>query len=213
MSTVSTHQVVTNSGAAVQDPPFVTKFLSDPRAGWLFLPLRVWLGYQWVTASLHKLSSPDWMVTGSALKGFWTGAVAIPATGSPAIAFGWYRDFLQYLLSIQAYAWFARLVAGGEFLVGLGLILGAFTGIAALFGGLMNWSYMMAGTASTNPLLFVIAVALILGWKVSGYIGADFFLLRWIGTPWRAVPVGAEADPTVAASEQPAATAAAARVV
>ena len=105
------------------------------------------------------------------------------------------------------------MVAGGEFLVGLGLILGAFTGIAALFGGLMNWSYMMAGTASTNPLLFVIAVALILGWKVSGYIGADFFLLRWIGTPWRTVPVDAEADPTVTTSGQPAPTSTAAPVV
>ena len=29
------------------------------------------------------------------------------------------------------------------------------------------------------------AVALILGWKVAGYIGADYVLLRWIGTPWR----------------------------
>ena len=42
---------------------------------------------------------------------------------------------------------------------------------------------MMAGSASTNPLLFVAAVGLILAWKVSGYIGADFFLLRWIGAP------------------------------
>ncbi len=213
MSTVSTHKVVTHTGAIVQDPPFVTKFLSDPRAGWLFLPLRVWLGYQWVTASLHKLSSPDWVVTGNALKGYWTGAVAIPAKGSPAIAFDWYRTFLTFLLNAQAYTWFAKVVSVGEFLVGLGLILGAFTGIAALFGGLMNWSYMMAGTASTNPLLFVIAVALILGWKVSGYIGADFFLLRWIGTPWRAAPVNADADPTVATSEQPTVTAKATPVV
>jgi len=60
----------------------------------------------------------------------------------------------------------------------------ASTGFAAFLGGLMNWNYMMAGSASTNPLLFVAAVAIILGWKVSGYIGADYALLRWIGTPW-----------------------------
>jgi thiosulfate dehydrogenase [quinone] large subunit len=70
-------------------------------------------------------------------------------------------------------------------LIGIALILGAFTGIAALFSGLMNWNFMMAGSASTNPLLFVIAVGLILAWKVSGYIGADYFLLRFIGTPWK----------------------------
>jgi thiosulfate dehydrogenase [quinone] large subunit len=59
------------------------------------------------------------------------------------------------------------------------------TGIAAFFGGFMNWNFMMAGSASSNPMLFTVAVLLILAWKVSGYVGADFFLLRWIGTPWR----------------------------
>jgi len=181
--------VVTRKGEIVQDPPFVTKFLSDPRAGWLFLFLRVWLGYQWVDASLHKISNPGWVVTGDALKGFWAGAVAIPATGRPAITFDWYRAFLQFMLNAQAYTWFAKLVAYGEFLIGIGLILGAFTGIAAFFGGLMNWNFMMAGSASTNPLLFVCAVAIILGWKVAGYIGADYFLLRWVGTPWHGQPV------------------------
>jgi hypothetical protein len=23
-----------------------------------------------------------------------------------------------------------------------------------------------------------------LAWKVGGYLGADYYLLRWIGTPW-----------------------------
>jgi thiosulfate dehydrogenase [quinone] large subunit len=179
-------------GEIIQDPPFLQKLLSDRRAAWLFLPLRIWLGYQWISASLHKIGSPDWVVTGNALKGFWTGAVAVSATGKSPIAFDWYRSFLQYMLDIQAYTWFAKLVAYGELLIGIGLILGAFTGFAAFFGGLMNWNFMMAGSASTNPLLFVAAVALILGWKVAGYIGADSFLLRFIGTPWHGKPVAQE---------------------
>jgi len=181
--------VVTRKGEVVQDPPFLMKLLSDPRAAWLFLPLRIWLGYQWISASLHKISNPDWVVSGNALKGFWTGAVAVSATGKSAITFDWYRGFLQYMLDIQAYTWFAKLVAYGELLIGIGLILGAFTGFAAFFGGLMNWNFMMAGSASTNPLLFVAAVAIILGWKVAGYIGADYFLLRFLGTPWHGRPV------------------------
>jgi thiosulfate dehydrogenase [quinone] large subunit len=76
-------------------------------------------------------------------------------------------------------------VAYGEVLIGIALIIGAFTGIAAFFGGFMNFNFMLAGSASTNPMLFAIAVALILAWKVAGYIGADYFLLRFIGTPWR----------------------------
>jgi thiosulfate dehydrogenase [quinone] large subunit len=68
------------------------------------------------------------------------------------------------------------------------LMVGAFTGIAAFFGGFMNWNFMMAGWASATAMLFVIAVALILAWKVAGYVEADYFLLRWIGTPWHGVP-------------------------
>jgi thiosulfate dehydrogenase (quinone) large subunit len=177
--------VKTRTGEVIQDPPFLQRFLSDPRAGLLFLPLRIWLGYQWFEASMHKISNPAWVTTGEALKGFWTGAVKVSAeTGKGAIAFDWYRSFLQFMLDAQAYTWFAKLVAYGELLIGIALILGAFTGIAAFFGGLMNWNFMMAGSASTNPLLFVIAVALILGWKVAGYFGADYYLLRLIGTPW-----------------------------
>lgn len=184
------HAVVTRSGERVQDPPFITRLLSDPRAGWLWVLPRIWLGYQWLTAGLHKVSDPGWTETGAALKGYWAGAVAVSATtGKGPITFDWYRGFLQYLLDVQAYTWFAKLVAYGELLIGIALVVGAFTGFAAFFGGLMNWNYMMAGSASTNPLLFVIAVGLILAWKVSGYIGADFFLLRWIGTPWRTVPI------------------------
>ena len=184
--------VRTRKGEVVQDPPLVQKLLNNKWASLLWLPLRIWLGYQWFEAGLHKVGNPAWVQTGDALKGFWTNAVAIPATGRAPISFDWYRSFLQFMLDAQAYTWFAKLVTYGELLIGIALIIGAFTGFAAFFGGLMNWNFMMAGSASTNPLLFVAAVGLILAWKVSGYIGADFFLLRWIGTPWR----GAKATPT-----------------
>lgn len=176
--------IITRKGEIVQDPPLVQKLFSDPRAGWLWALPRIWLGYQWFDAAMHKINNPAWVQTGEALKGFWTNAVKIPEQGRPPISFDWYRGFIQMLLDAQAYTWFAKLVAYGELLIGIALIIGAFTGIAAFFGGLMNWNFMMAGSASTNPLLFLVAVLLILAWKVSGYIGADFFLLRWLGTPW-----------------------------
>ena len=182
--------VTTRKGEVVQDPPFLQKVTSHPLAALLWLPLRIWLGYQWFDAGLHKVADPKWVQTGEALLGYWTRAVAIPeAPARPAISFEWYRAFIQGMLDAQAYTWFAKLVAYGELLIGVALILGAFTGIAAFFGGFMNWNFMMAGSASTNPLLFVIAVGLILAWKVSGYIGADFVLLRFLGTPWHGKPV------------------------
>lgn len=78
-----------------------------------------------------------------------------------------------------------KLVAYGELLVGIALIVGAFVGIAAFFGAFMNWNYLMAGTVSTSPVLFTVAILLILGWKVAGYYGLDRYLLPVLGTPWR----------------------------
>lgn len=168
----------------VHDPQIVKTLLANPRAAWVWLLVRVWLGYQWIEASLTKLDNPAWMQTGAALKTFWSTAVQVPANVRPPIAFDWYRSFIQYLLDAQAYTWFGKLIAYGELLVGAALILGAFTGLAAFFGGLMNWNYMLAGSASTNPLLFVAAIGLIMAWKIAGYLGLDFFLLPIIGTPW-----------------------------
>jgi thiosulfate dehydrogenase [quinone] large subunit len=154
---------------------------------------------------MHKVQNPAWVRhRRSASRASGPGAVAIPETGRPPITFDWYRSFLQTLLDAQAYTWFAKLVAYGELLVGIALILGAFTGIAAFFGGMMNFNFMLAGSASTNPLLFVIAVGLILAWKVAGYFGADYFLLRWIGTPWHGKP--AEDKVTVPATAAAAAS-------
>ena len=173
-----------HNGRVIQDPPFVRTLFNDPRAAALWLLLRVWLGYQWIEAALHKIDNPAWVKTGDALKGFWTSAVQIPAEGRPPISFDWYRSFIQFLLDAQAYTWFAKLVAYGELLIGIALILGAFSGIAAFFGALMNWNFMMAGSASSNPLLFAVAIGIVMAWKIAGYIGLDYFLLPWIGTPW-----------------------------
>jgi thiosulfate dehydrogenase (quinone) large subunit len=69
--------------------------------------------------------------------------------------------------------------------VGIGLILGAFTGIAAFFGITMNLSYELAGSVSTNPILMFIAVFLLLAWKTAGWWGLDRWLLPVLGTPWK----------------------------
>jgi thiosulfate dehydrogenase (quinone) large subunit len=60
------------------------------------------------------------------------------------------------------------LIVAAELVVGVALILGAFVGIAAFFGAFLNWNFMMAGTASINPLMFVFTILLILAWKTAG---------------------------------------------
>ncbi len=168
--------------ARFQDPPWAKTLFSDPRLGWVWLPLRLWLGYTWLEAGWGKVTSPGWMSDGSALLGFWQKATVVDP--KPVVTFDWYRGFLQFLIDTQAYTWFAKIIALGEVTIGVALILGAFTGLAAFGGSLMNWNYVMAGTASSNALLFAIATWLVLAWKTAGWIGLDRWLLRWIGTPW-----------------------------
>jgi thiosulfate dehydrogenase (quinone) large subunit len=179
--------VTSRKGQVLQDPGFVQWLLNDWRAGFIWLPIRIWLGYQWITASLHKLTgpgAPGWIETGESLKGFWMNAVKVSDKGVGLITYDWYRAFLQALLDAQAYTWFGKLIPIGELLVGIGLIVGGLTVFAAFFGALMNLNFMLAGSASTNPVLFLVAILLIVAWKVAGYVGIDFFLLKGLVLPW-----------------------------
>jgi len=177
--------VTTRKGQTLESPSFINFLFSDKRASVLWLVVRLWLGYQWIQASLHKLSSPDWMVTGNALKGFWMGALKVnEATGKSAIAYTWYRNFLQSMLDAQAYTWFAKVVAISEFTFGILLIAGIFVGATAFFSGFMNWNFIMAGSASVNGVFFGLAVMLVLAWKIAGYLGVDYFLLPRIADLW-----------------------------
>ncbi|HUG47175.1 MAG TPA: DoxX family membrane protein [Candidatus Limnocylindria bacterium] len=169
----------------VEGPGFARFLFNNSAAGLFWLPIRLFVGVSWLSSGLGKLGNPAWTEGGTALRGYWTNAVNIPEEGRPPITYEWYRDFINTMLNANAETWFSWLVILGEIAVGLGLILGILTGIAAFFGALMNVSFMLAGTASTNPVLFTLAIGLILAWKVAGYYGVDRWLLPRLGTPWR----------------------------
>jgi thiosulfate dehydrogenase [quinone] large subunit len=182
----------------VEEPAFVRFLFGNTRAGLFWLPIRLFLGFQWLSAGWGKLSPTDaqgvqhyfagtgWLDGGASLAGFWTRAVTVPEGAKSApITFQWYSDFINLLLANHAQSWFAYLIVFGEIAVGLGLILGALTGIAAFFGAFMNMSFLLAGSASSNPVLFTLAVGLMLAWKVAGYYGLDRYLLPALGTPWK----------------------------
>lgn len=170
----------------LQDAPAVRFIFANTKMAWLWLVVRVYVGYTWLTASLHKLSSPAWMQTGDAIKGYWENAVRIPEAPAPApIYYGWYRSFLQSLLDSGAQVWFGKLIAIGEFLVGICLILGLFVGVAAFFGALMNLNFMLAGSLASGPLLLVLEILLVIAWKIAGHFGLNYFIHKRFGTFWQ----------------------------
>lgn len=177
----------------IQDPPFARFLFDSTSSSWIWLLARLYLGWQWLQAGWHKVTDPAWMNGGTALQGFWARAVAVPEPpAKPTITYGWYREFLSALLEGGHYTWFAKLVAVGEVVIGTALILGLLTGFAAFFGAFLNFNFMLAGTASTNPVLFTLAVLLLMAWKVAGYWGIDRYLLPALGTPWDRRPASPE---------------------
>ena len=168
----------------ISDPRVAHFLFSDARSAPVWLLIRIYVGYEWLSAGFAKMTEKGWMDGGSALQGSWKSSIVVPQTGSPKIRYDWYREFISYMLNHQWYTWFGKLVAVGEFLVGLGLIVGCLVGFAAFFGALMNFNFMLLGSASTNPVMFGLAVALILAWKVAGYWGIDRVLLPMLGAPW-----------------------------
>jgi thiosulfate dehydrogenase [quinone] large subunit len=178
----------------VEGPAFARYLFSNTRAGLFWLPVRLFLGFAWLDAGWHKLTDPDnaWLGGGAALRGYWERAAALPEPGAgrAPITYEWYRDFINFLLNGNHETWFAWIITFGEIAIGVALLVGALTGVAAFFGAFMNMSFLLAGSASTNPVLFTAAIGLMLAWKVAGYYGVDRYLLPRLGTPWRA-PVAA----------------------
>ena len=164
--------------------PGITRFLfADTRMAPVWLILRLWLGYQWLHAAWGKWVEGGWVGSGAggAVKGFAQGAIA-QTTGEHPQVTGWYATFLKEVVIPNA-ALFSYLVILGETLVGIALVLGIFTGIAAFFGVFMNSAFIFAGTAGANPLMAIVGILLMLAWRVAGYWGLDRWVLPAVGVP------------------------------
>jgi thiosulfate dehydrogenase [quinone] large subunit len=131
-----------------------SRFLfSSTAMSWVWLVLRVYVGWEWLMAGWGKAHNPVWVgeKAGVAITGFLNGALSKTAGAHPDVS-GWYAWFIKTCALPNA-EFFSYLVTYGEILVGIALILGAFTGIAAFFGSFMNMNYLFAGTVSVNPFL------------------------------------------------------------
>jgi len=168
----------------VTDPPFAVALFGDWRWAWLWLIIRLYIGYEWVVAGWDKIINPNWVGShaGTALTGFLNNSISLTTGAHPAVQ-GWYAAFLKAMILPAAGFW-SYVVAFGEVLVGLGLILGVFTGIVAFFGFFMNMNYLLAGSVSTNPILLFLSIFIILAWKTAGWWGLDRWILVDLGTPW-----------------------------
>ena len=134
--------------------------------------LRVYIGYQWLTAGFHKITG-DFDATG-----FLQGAIANTQGDHPAVQ-PWWGVFLEKV-ALPGADVFTFLVMWGEFLVGIALILGLFTNFAALMGIVMNFAFLFSGTVSTNALMVLLTIFLLVAGYNAARIGLDRFALPFL---------------------------------
>ncbi|RXJ01658.1 DoxX family protein [Anaerobacillus alkaliphilus] len=132
--------------------------------------LRVYLGWKWLTGGWGKITGEPFSAAG-----YLNNAVANPVVSHGEVVYPNYVSFLEKF-AIPSADIFSFMVAWGEFLVGLGLILGVLTTYAAFFGVVMNFSFMFAGTISTNPWMILIAFFILAAGYNAGRFGGD----RWV---------------------------------
>ncbi|MGD6831181.1 DoxX family membrane protein [Sutcliffiella halmapala] len=145
------------------------KWLRGPQMAILWTVLRVWLGIQWLKAGLPKIGSFD-------AEGFLHGAIAKAEGAHPAVQ-GWYAGFLENV-ALPNVALFNILIPWGEVLVGIALILGLATVPALIAAAFMNLNFLLAGTVSTNPILYTAAILLLAAGTAAHFYGVDRFAIR-----------------------------------
>lgn len=146
----------------------MVKWLRESNVSSIILTIfRLYLGYTFLTHGWEKISG------GFDASGFLQGVVKNPGVE------GWWASFLGGV-ALPNVELFNVLVPWGEFLVGLGLILGCLTTAAAFFGVVMNFSFLFSGVVNPNALMALLGAFILVAGMNAGKMGLDRWVLPYI---------------------------------
>jgi thiosulfate dehydrogenase [quinone] large subunit len=149
---------------------------SNKWAAGILTVLRIYLGWQFLNAGWEKLTGAK----AFSAAGFLANSIQHPVLGpTKNVVYPTFDAFLKNF-SLPHIGLFNFLVPWGEFLVGVGLIVGTLTTAAVFFGMLMNFMYMFAGTVSTNPLDVLLGSFILVAGFNAGRYGGDYWVIPWI---------------------------------
>jgi thiosulfate dehydrogenase [quinone] large subunit len=133
--------------------------------GWT--AMRIWLGIMWIQAGTAKLWGAE---AAGFLHNGGTGVAGFAAHGTPA--YTWWGSFLHSFVVPNA-GWIGVLIAVAEFAIGIALVAGLFTRLAALGSLALLFTYVMSGTASVCAFYALFAIVILVMWRTSSWIGID----------------------------------------
>jgi thiosulfate dehydrogenase [quinone] large subunit len=162
--------------------------------------MRIWLGVMWIQAGAAKLWGAE---NSTFLHHNGSGVAGFAAHG--AAAYTWWASFLHGFVVPNA-GWIGVLIAVAEFAIGVALVAGFFTPIAALASLGLLFTYVMSGTASVCAFYALFALVILATWRTSSLLGADGFIAgylqrrhdRKLSTPLHALDVVVPAPAKVA---------------
>lgn len=135
--------------------------LRNPKLAPLWFVVRLLLGYVWIAAALNKFAAfPVYVGTqaGSAVAIYLRSAVAQSTGPHAQVTAAW--AWLVHAFFLPTAGFWSVVVMFGELVVGVGLVLGLFTGTALLAAAVMNMVFMLSGTSALNPILLAVELAL-----------------------------------------------------
>jgi len=155
--------------------------------------VRVYIGWEWMHHGWEKLTG------GFDAGGFLNNAVTKPVIdrGTEAVLYPNFTNFLEHF-AMPNVKLINFLIPLGEFLIGVGLIVGGLTLTAAFFAIMLNFMFLFAGTVSTNPWMLLIGFIIFLAGANAGRFGLDGFVFpilrktiaKWIGRKGGGKPHG-----------------------
>lgn len=166
---------------SIAEPPIARLLFAEPTLAPLWLLVRLYVGGSWLRAGWTKLADPA---------GAWIGARAgagilqqlAPVLDQPgrggAGREAWYAAALAQAIVPRA-ALAGQVLVVAEILLGVATIVGLLTGVAAFVGSAIHTPYVLLG----DPVMVVLALLLVLGWRVAGYYGLDRWVLPLAGVP------------------------------
>ncbi len=153
-------------------------------AAGLLLPLRAFMGITFLYAGVQHLTDPTYFDPSK--PGYIGHLITQYAVGSPL------HDFLLGTVGPSAIG-FGYVVAIGEALIGIAILLGFLFRVAALAGLLLNFTFFLSATWNAFPFYFGSDIVFVMCWltllitgpqprlSIDGVLTNRFDSLRWLG--------------------------------